>query len=990
MMLSHNHTIRRSPALAVLAVAALSQASARAETTEPADSEITNYKSGISLVWEGTPGEDYMEEYFYHDRLVSDRKVVYLKSDTAIRMFHNERNIAGETNGSDYYRDAGPEVGRIMLKPDGDGRYRLAPDAWIPYTAPFTFADLDYGMFGDPGTPVVGSTGDNGLAPRLDNKDEYYHRGIRGPAGDEWHTITVADDDAPWIDGGDIEFGASDGKVFLFVIDPQTPCLRWRASGGGEFYTTPPKNYFVPRIFEQTTYFTADAAGDVRVEIRDIHGNEIFYRVNGGDFIAADGPAATLDAADFEPGENVLEYYYAGRGEHVATRRVVRNPDYPSSGEEHGDRLWLDAERWNEEMRDRLAASWWMNEWQSDPGRNGHEAIAAQRRTGQRTIHSTRDDGSALVNALVARCYGMDHESRHIDTPTNSFADFSKWALLEAHTALDPVGAEINTSMRPVATRELQYRGYYDVRPIFSYAAAYDILIGHYRSDQGHSNGITVIEDFHIRDLLARWVHNCGMLSGGFGSTDTIRSGGMWDTARKTGAAFIACMMPSYSTPYFGTSGVDGSRTTYPEPVFPTLNHTWFDLYLDNSVEVEGYPRLNTRMGVEEHLFDSEGVWQDRIGYSGTRLMGHNLSVYHNLLKLFHPEKRLVNFERAMERAARGELTGAKFNRERDRDPVFRSWLAMQNAWHPEFRAVAGPRTAALSNDQTEGVGKQYNDGGPLFVLWHDHDLPPGPSFGTGDPGTGGTEEPDDSVVVPAPVVEPKGGSYALPLLVRMETPLEGARIHYTLDGSEPTRDSPVYGDPLDLAGSTTLRAVAVHEEAGTGPEVRRDYQLGVLRTEGGDWRSLAITPVEEPFIIEFEAVAAVNSLIGAGKAAAAKWGDLAVVIRFAPDRMIDVRDGTSYRADAEIPYESGSRYRFEVEVDPRTGTYSVRAGAAGGPLSPIASDYAFREEQKDTTRFEFISSWTETETLLTEGIRVSGLESEPPSAPTGIKVEQQ
>lgn len=42
---------------------------------------------------------------------------------------------------------------------------------------------------------------------------------------------------------------------------------------------------------------------------------------------------------------------------------------------------------------------------------------------------------------------------------------------------------------------------------------------------------------------------------------------------------------------------------------------------------------------------------------------------------------------------------------------------------------------------------------------------------------------------------------------------LEGARIHYTLDGAAPTRQSPVYQKALRISQTSTLRAIAVHPD---------------------------------------------------------------------------------------------------------------------------------------------------------------------------------
>lgn len=690
------------------------------------DAEVANIKCGISLEWSGTRGTDYAEEYFYFDKTLCDHRVIYIKDTTSITMLHNSLNIAGKESGEDSYESVDTSVGTIMYKPDGDMRFAKKPGTWSEYTAPLTFATMNYGAFGDSGTSVVGTVGANETTIDQDSKTTRYCQGMLDSVGDEWHTITVADDDSDR--AGSVEYQASDGKVFLFVVNPKTPCLTLRVTGDGQFYTTPAKKYFFPRIYDQETYFSVGTGG-VTVEIEDINGNNVFYRVvtdtaSGDAYTDAGASTVTLDETDFADGEQYLQYYYAGNAAYTKTRKITKNPAFPSAGEDHGDKLWVDSSYWGQ-MLTSAGADYWMNQWRTNTSFNRHTSVRDNRGTGKRTITGTQGYKSFIENALIAKKRGMDYESVHSGMSGATYADVCKWMLLELHTVLDPVGVELNTSNNPIPTRELLYRGYYDVRPIYSAAAAYDIIAGDYRSDQ-YSGGMTPIEDYYIRDLLARWVHLCGLNSSGYTEFDNFDTGGMWNTARKTGAAFIACMMPSYSTEYFGTSGMDGSDTVYTGELFSTTNHTWRALYIDNSVEPIGYPDVSNRLGVNEYLFDSDGVWQDRVNYTSTALCGQCLGIYYNLLKLFRPSKTLPNFDVAMEKAADGELTGSVFVNSSDRDPRFRSWTVMCNSWHPDFRDVAYPKAQSVSSSNSEFTGKQANTGGPFYVLWVNQTLPLG------------------------------------------------------------------------------------------------------------------------------------------------------------------------------------------------------------------------------------------------------------------------
>jgi hypothetical protein len=707
-----------------------------------ADNELVNYRSGIDLNFGDSAGTAadkgiaYCEEYLYFDKIIDDRKVVYIKDSTLISMGHNSRNIAGSAGGGDSYEGVGTNVGAIKYKVDGDLRFGMYPQNWTGYSAPFAFRSLNYGLYGAAGIPVVGSTGSNGQALTVANQTTYYHKGIADSVGDEWHTLTVADDDIAVTSNA--EFRSSDGKVFTFVVNPKTPCLTWRASGNGQFYTTPAKVYFQPYIYSQTTYFDPRAGG-VSVEIRDINGNKVFYRIvtDPNDtttrYTDAGSASTTLDQSKFATGKSYLQYYYLGREANKKTRVVVKSPGYPSASEVHGDRLWVNLTEWNNKMATSLKNDWWMTQWRTKDVRNGHTSIVASRRKGRRATGTE----FSFVNALVARTFGMNADSPVV--PGTTFAEFAKQMLIESALVLDPMGAELNLSNNPIPCRELLYRGYYDVRKVYNYAAAYDILIGYYRENQGNPKGITPVEDYFIRDTLARWTTVTGMATGSWTSPPWQRfdSGGMWETAHKTGAAFIAAMMPNYSTPYFGTAGLNGNSKTYSHIVFPTLNHTWFNLYLANNVVPVGFPGVATRMGVDDYLFiakDGTTKWADRISYADTPLMGQCIGTYYNLLKLFNPTKTLPRVDAAMAVAAKGQLFGDKFISDSDRNARFFAWSIMCNSWHASFRSVAQPKSLALPETDSQHPAKQMNTGGIFYVLWYNRDLPLGQAATTTPP----------------------------------------------------------------------------------------------------------------------------------------------------------------------------------------------------------------------------------------------------------------
>lgn len=60
---------------------------------------------------------------------------------------------------------------------------------------------------------------------------------------------------------------------------------------------------------------------------------------------------------------------------------------------------------------------------------------------------------------------------------------------------------------------------------------------------------------------------------------------------------------------------------------------------------------------------------------------------------------------------------------------------------------------------------------------------------------------------------------------LRCRTP--GATIRYTLDGTTPTLESPVYSEPLDISGMTTISAVAIKEGLAPSPVSHATYLNG-------------------------------------------------------------------------------------------------------------------------------------------------------------------
>lgn len=64
--------------------------------------------------------------------------------------------------------------------------------------------------------------------------------------------------------------------------------------------------------------------------------------------------------------------------------------------------------------------------------------------------------------------------------------------------------------------------------------------------------------------------------------------------------------------------------------------------------------------------------------------------------------------------------------------------------------------------------------------------------------------------IVAAPVFDLKGGCIPAGKSLTITTKTQGAEIHYTTDGSDPTADSPRYTAPIAITGKMTVKAIAV------------------------------------------------------------------------------------------------------------------------------------------------------------------------------------
>jgi hypothetical protein len=82
---------------------------------------------------------------------------------------------------------------------------------------------------------------------------------------------------------------------------------------------------------------------------------------------------------------------------------------------------------------------------------------------------------------------------------------------------------------------------------------------------------------------------------------------------------------------------------------------------------------------------------------------------------------------------------------------------------------------------------------------------------------------------VPAPTFVPLPGTFSSSQTVMLQDAARGATIHYTLDGSAPTANSPTYTRSLIVSSSETIQAVAFGKGYSPGPVASGTYMIKLL-----------------------------------------------------------------------------------------------------------------------------------------------------------------
>jgi hypothetical protein len=138
---------------------------------------------------------------------------------------------------------------------------------------------------------------------------------------------------------------------------------------------------------------------------------------------------------------------------------------------------------------------------------------------------------------------------------------------------------------------------------------------------------------------------------------------------------------------------------------------------------------------------------------------------------------------------------------------------------------------------------------------------------------------------------------------------------------------------------------------------------------DSGGWPTTPIASQQGAFHFEVDATpipptwdntALVDAVVGLSNGVPSDFTDLAAIVRFSPDGVIDVRDGDQYRADEALPYTPGQTYQLAFDVDLATHRYSVTVTPWGNPPHQLATDYAFRTEQQGATSLDRLAQFVD------------------------------
>ncbi len=227
------------------------------------------------------------------------------------------------------------------------------------------------------------------------------------------------------------------------------------------------------------------------------------------------------------------------------------------------------------------------------------------------------------------------------------------------------------------------------------------------------------------------------------------------------------------------------------------------------------------------------------------------------------------------------------------------------------------------------------------------------------------------SDIVAAPIFNPASGIYDEEQIVTIFCDTPGATIYYTIDGSDPTADSPEYIDAIPVAGTSTLKAFAVKEGMTSSAIAEATYTIIIPETVA----TPAFSP-EPGTYTEAQSVEIICETEGA-------------VIHYTTDGTDPTTDSTAYsgpiHVDATTTIKAIAVANEMANSEITQATYTMKT--ATPVFSPEPGTYGGEQNVTITCATEGATIYYTTELFtdpLTDGIEYTG--AIPVTASTTIK----
>lgn len=208
------------------------------------------------------------------------------------------------------------------------------------------------------------------------------------------------------------------------------------------------------------------------------------------------------------------------------------------------------------------------------------------------------------------------------------------------------------------------------------------------------------------------------------------------------------------------------------------------------------------------------------------------------------------------------------------------------------------------------------------------------------------------------PAISPAPGAYDTDLSIQILSTTPDTVTYYTTDGSEPSTNSSIYTNAIELNKTTTLKYFAQSQNIKpsnieTAVFSIRDYSS----TES--WQSHRFEDMDNTFEISFLSSPSsdnIDAVTGLGYQDTESFSDLACICRYWTDGTLQARNGASYTSDTTIKYNKNSIYEFKFIVNIPQKTYSVTVKTDGSEPMTLARDYKFRLEQSQVELLNTLS----------------------------------